>query len=150
MAISGTNALEELSWRSRHWSFRPGRSDEDATVIVGAADQDFFPRLGMRGSKLVPLRKRLDFFWCQLPEQLTRQIAQQSVPESINPFEMFEQQDEPLEMRRREATIDTIKWVRHGVCNRAPLEIALQIQDIFPALSNLGMLRLRDTPDKQA
>ena len=70
-----------------------------AAVVIGAADQDFFPRLRMSRRKTMPIREGIDLFRCQLVEKSLGQIAQKSVAQTVDALEMFEQKDELLEMR---------------------------------------------------
>ena len=68
-------------------------------MIIGAADENFFPRLGVSRSEIVAIGELVDFFRRQLREEVARQIAQQGIAQAIDAFEMFEKQDQPLEMR---------------------------------------------------
>ena len=50
-------------------------------------------------------------------EQLAGQIAEQSVAQAVDAFEMFEEQDQPLEMRGGELAVNAVERMRDGMRN---------------------------------
>src|SRR5258708_7002523 len=62
---------------------------------------------------------------------------------------MFEEKNETLELRRLQFAVDAVKRMRDRVCDRFALQVTLQIENIHPQLRQLGMLRLRDSPDEE-
>src|SRR6478672_346074 len=89
--------------------FRKSGGEEFAAVIVGTPDEDLFPRFRMSGGESVAIGEFIDFFWRQFVKQFRRQIAEEGITPSIDAFEMFKKQNEPLEMRGVELAIDAIQ-----------------------------------------
>ena len=77
-------------------------------MIVGAAHQDFSPRLRVRGRHAVTIREHVDLLRRQLFEKCLCQITQKRVAQTVDAFEMFEQKDELLEMRCLEFAVHAV------------------------------------------
>ena len=61
-------------------------------MIVGAADEDFLPRLGMSRRESVAVGELLDFFRREL-EGMPRELAEERVAQAIDALEVPEEQD---------------------------------------------------------
>ena len=114
-AAAGADVFEKIVRRSRRRRFRESRANKDAAVIVGTADEDFFPRLGMGRLKPVALGKLGDFFGRELCQEMLREVAKQGIAQAVDAFEMLEEQDQALQMRGRQLAIDAVKRVGNGV-----------------------------------
>ena len=77
-------------------------------MVVGAANQDFSPRLVMRGRHTVTICDHVDLLRRQLFEKNLGQITQKRVAQTVDTFEMFEQKDELLEMRCLEFAVHAV------------------------------------------
>ena len=80
------------------WRFRKSSGEKFAAVIVGTADENFFPRFRMSRGESVAIGEFVNLFRCQIAKQFRRQIAEEGITQSINAFKMFKKQDEALEM----------------------------------------------------
>src|SRR5438270_5389765 len=103
---------QKISRRLRLRSFGVGAGHELAAVIVRAAGENFPPRLRMRRWQIVAVRHLLDFFRRQTGKKFARQHAQECVAQAIDSLEMFEEQEQPFEVRRLQFSIDAVKWMR--------------------------------------
>jgi hypothetical protein len=81
-------------------------------------------------------------------EKALGELAQERVPQTVDALEMFEEQDQPLEMRRFQLAVDAIEGMRDGVGDVSGLEITLEGQDVVANDDNVGMLGLADSPDQ--
>ena len=77
-------------------------------MIVGAAHQDFSPRLRVRGRHTVTICEHVDLLWRQLLEKSLCQIAQKRVAQTVDALKMFEQKDELLEVRCLEFAVHAV------------------------------------------
>ena len=148
-AAASTDVFEKFVRRLGERRFCEGRSDKDAAVIIGAADEDFFPGLGMSRRKMVTLRKGVDLFPSEMREDVSGEIAEERVAQTIDAFEVLEEQNESLEMRGAQLAVDAVKRVRDGVRDRLLLQESLQIKNVVAQADDLVVLRLRKAPDKQ-
>ena len=103
----------------------------------------------MRGRKIVSVRKLLDLLRCQLSKNITREIAQQRVAQTIDSFEMFEEQNQALEMRCIQFAIDAVERMSNRMRDHFALQKLLQIENVFPQDQNLSVLRLGNSPNEQ-
>ncbi len=60
--------------------------------------------------------------------------------------EMLEQEDEFLDMIRRQVAILVIERMCDSMADAAPCEITLQLEDVFSELLNISVLRFRQIP----
>ena len=81
--------------------FRKSGGEKFSAVIIGAADEDFFPRLGMSRSEIVAIGELINFCRRQFAQQFGREIAEQGIAQAIDAFKMFEEKDQPLADARR-------------------------------------------------
>ena len=59
---------------------------------------------------------------------------------------MFEQEDEPFEMRGFELRVDAVERMRDGVNDLLGLQVALKIKNVVAQPRDLMVLRLGDSP----
>src|SRR5207248_6410703 len=78
--------------------FRESGREKFPAVIVGTADKNLFPGLRMGGREIVAIGEFINFFWRQFAQQFCREIAEERIAQSVDAFEMFKQQNQPLEM----------------------------------------------------
>ena len=76
------------------------------------------------------------------------ELAQKSVAQTVDAFEMFEEQNEPFEMRGLEFAVDAVERMRHRMGDFAALQIALQGKNIVPDNDDIVMLLFSDAPDQ--
>ena len=86
-------------------------------MIIGAGHEDLAPRLGMGWRKLLALRKIIDPLRRKRTKNEASDLAYQAVPESVDPFEMFEQQDQFLDMIGSQAAIFVVERMGHSVAD---------------------------------
>ncbi len=82
-------------------------------------------------------------------EKLLRQLAQERVAQSVDAFEMLEEQNQPFEMRGVELAVDAVERMRDGVRDRFFLQVALQVENVLAQGDDLGVLRFGNSPDEQ-
>ena len=68
------------------------------------------------------------------------QIAQKSIAQTVDPLEMLEKQDEPLEMARFQLAVDTIKRMRNRMRDLAILQVVLQVKNVTTDLLDIAVL----------
>src|SRR2546423_10940265 len=68
--------------------------------------------------------------------------------QAVYPLEMFEEQDGPLEVRRLQFAVDAVERMRDRVRDALPLQKILQIENVVAHRNDLGVLRLRNSPDQ--
>jgi hypothetical protein len=97
----------------------------------------------------VAVRPLFDFGWRQSGEELPGQDAEERITQTVDPFEVLEEQDQPFEMGGVELTVDAVKRVRHGMGDLRFLEISLKLINVLAETSDLGVLRFRYSPNQQ-
>ena len=112
------DVLEELRRGSRARRFGVGAGHKLSAVIVRAAGEDLFPRLGVGGLEVVAVRQLLDFLRGQSGEKVPGQHAQERVAQTVDAFEMLEEEDQPFEMGGFELAVDAVKRVRDRMGDR--------------------------------
>src|ERR1043166_578106 len=61
---------------------------------------------------------------------------------------MLEEQDQPLEVRRVQLSVDAVKRMRDGMGDRLCLQISLQIKNVIAQPNDLRVLRFGDSPNE--
>src|SRR6267143_2107694 len=117
-------------------------------MVIRAADENFLPRFAMGRLQIVPLREFFDLLRGQRREELLRKLAQERVAQTVDGLEMFEEQNQPFEMRCVELAVDAVKRVRDRVRDLAALQISLQRKNIVPDDDDVVVLLFGDTPDQ--
>ena len=107
-AIAIPNRFQEFVGRLRSRRFCKSGRRKLPSVIVGAAHQDFSPRLRVRRRHTVTIREHVDLLWCQLLEKSLGQIAQKRVAQTVDALKMFEQKDELLEVHCLEFAVHAV------------------------------------------
>jgi len=95
------------------------------------------------------VRHLFDFFRGKSREKFPGQNTEKGVAQSIDPFEMLEQQNQPFEMSRLELAIDIVKRMRNCVEDPGFLEVTLQLVDVISQSDYLSVLSLGDPPNEQ-
>src|SRR5205823_4804899 len=121
--------------------FRKSGCEKFSAVIVGAANEDFFPRLGMSWSEIVAIGKLINFCRSQLAQQSGLEIAEQGIAQAIDAFKMFEKKDQPFHMCGRELAVDAIERVGNGVRNSIFRQIFLQLENVATEDRDILVLR---------
>src|SRR5467141_621371 len=96
--------------------------------------------------EIVSLRELLDLFRCQRTEEFLDELAQERVAQTVDAFEMFEEQNQALEMRGFEFAVDAVKRMRDRVDNFPALQIALQRKNIVPDNDDIVVLLFSNAP----
>ncbi len=65
--------------------------------------------------EIVPLRELFDFLLGKRTEEFLRKLAQKRVTQAVDALEMFEEQNQPLEMRCLELAVYAVKRMRDRV-----------------------------------
>ena len=73
----------------------------------------------------------------------------QGIAQTVDPFEMLEKQDQALQMRGGQLAVDAVKRVSDGVRQRLLLQEGLKVENVVAKAADLGVLRLRKSPDKE-
>src|SRR6478672_451993 len=68
---------EEFRGRFCLWRFCKSGGEKFSAVIIGAANEDFFPRLGVTRSEIVAIGEVINFCRRQFAQQFGREIAEQ-------------------------------------------------------------------------
>src|ERR1700758_3405463 len=89
-----------------------------------------------------------DFFWCQRGEQFPGELAQERVSQSIDSFKMFEEQNEPFEMRRFEFAVHAVERMSDRVGDLAALQIPLERKNVVPDNNDVVVLLFGNAPDQ--
>ena len=103
----------------------------------------------MSWRQIVTMSELLNLRRSQVAQQLRCKIAKQRIPEPIDAFEMFKQQDKPFQMRGREFAVDAVEWVGDGVRDSMLGQIPLQLEDVTATDLDILVLRSRDAPNQQ-
>ena len=98
--------------------------------------------------EIVSLSEFLNLFRCQRIEEFLHELAQKSVAQTVDAFEMFEEQNEPFEMRGLEFAVDAVERMRHRMGDFAALQISLQGKNIVPDNDDIVVLLFSDAPDQ--
>src|SRR5215831_7008953 len=114
-AVASVNVLKEFLRRSAVRRFRVGRAGKNSAVIIRTCYQDLAPRLRVRWLEPLMFSKAMNCFRSQRPKNKSCGVTQQRIAKSIDPFEVFEQQDQLLDMISRQLTIHVVERMRHGV-----------------------------------
>jgi hypothetical protein len=120
-----------------------------STVIVRTAHENFFPRLAMGRLEIVAFGKLLDLLRRQRSEQILHEFAQKRVPQPVNSFKMFEEQNQTLEMRGLEFAIHAVKRMGDGVGDSSALQITLQRKNIVADERDVGVLLFGNAPGEK-
>ncbi len=118
-------------------------------MVVRAAGEDLFPRLGVRRLKVVAVRQFFDFLGGQSGEKVPGQLAQERIAQAVDAFEVLEKENQPFEVRGFELAVDAVERVGDRVADRFFLQIALQVEDVLPQRRNFAVLRFGNSPDQQ-
>ena len=103
----------------------------------------------MSRRELMFLGQLVDLPRCKRADEVLRQVAEQGIAQTIDPFKMFEEEDQPLQMRRVQFAIDAVKRVGDGMSDLRLLQITLQGEDVVANNNDIVVLGLGDAPDKQ-
>ncbi len=125
------DVLEKFRRGPRARRLRVGAGHELSAVIVRAAGEDLFPRLGVGGLKIVAIRELLDFLGGESGEKVARQHAQECVTQAVDAFEVLEEENQPFEVRDFELAVDAVERVGHRMGDRCLLKVSLQIKNIL-------------------
>src|SRR5438477_13002675 len=98
--------------------------------------------------EIVLLRELLDLLRRQRRKEFLGKFAQNRVAQAVDAFEMFEEQNEPFEMRGLEFAVDAVERMRHRMGDFAALQIALQGKNIVPDNDDIVVLLFSDAPDQ--
>ena len=108
-------------------------------MVVGAAHQDFLPRLGVRGRHAVTICDHVDLLRRQLFEKNLDQLTQKRVAQTVDTFEMFKKKDKLLEMRCSSCRSRCIAD-RDSMRDLRTLQVPLQIEKVFADAFDIAML----------
>src|SRR5215831_6706793 len=89
-AITLFYKLKEVGYSSAGWRLGVSRSREDPGVIVRTCAQDFAPWFRMGWSEPLAIRESHYDLRRQRSENESRRIAQERVPQPVDPLEMLE------------------------------------------------------------
>ena len=78
-----------------------------------------------------------------------RQLAQERIAQAVDPFEVFEEQDQPLEVRRFQLAVDAVERMGNGVGDGRASADNVQIENVVANGDDFGVLRFGDSPDQQ-
>ena len=148
-AVALSDVLKKLRAGSRARGLGIGAGNELSAVIIRAAGENLLPRLGVRGLKVVAVRQLLDFFRRQTGQKFAAEDAQERVTQTVDAFEMLEEEDEPFEVGGFELAVDAVKRVRDRMADVRFLQVTLQVVNVLPKSRDFGMLRFRNSPDEQ-
>src|SRR5437763_13836086 len=99
--------------------------------------------------EIVSLRELFDFLLSKRTEEFLRKLAQKGVTQAVDALEMFEEQNQPLEMRCLELAVDAVKRMCDCVRDLCALQIALERENIVPDNDDVLVLRFGDAPDQK-
>ena len=111
-------------------------------MIIRAANENLFPRLRVCGRKIVPVSEVVDFAGRQLLKKSLGQVAKKRIAQTIDPLEMFKEQDDLLEMARLQFSVHAVKRMCNCVRDLRGLQVALQFEDVVPDSFDIAMLLL--------
>src|SRR6266404_3617871 len=97
--MAGNNMRQKFTRCLRFRRFCISGSHEFAPMIIGAADQDLFPRLSMSRRESVPVRELINLLWRQVAKQFDCELAEQGVAQTVESLEVPKKEDQPLKMR---------------------------------------------------
>src|SRR6266496_3399521 len=98
--------------------------------------------------EIVPLRELLDLLRCQRRKELLRELAQKRVAQTVDAFEMFEEQYESLEMHGFEFAVHAVERMRDRMRYLSALQISLQRKNVVPDNDDIVVLLFGNAPDK--
>ncbi len=148
-AVPGADMVEKLRGGLRGGRFREDGAGENPAMVVGAADEDFFPWLGMGRREVVAAGELLDLRRRELAEDMPGELAQERVAEAVDALEVPEKEDEPLQMRGAKLAIDAVKRVRDGVGDRLGLKVGLKVENVVAQADDLVMPRFGQAPGEE-
>src|SRR6266513_5677059 len=96
--------------------------------------------------EIVSLRELLNLFRYQRTEKFLDELAQKRVAQTVDAFEMFEEQNQPLEMRGFEFAVDAVERMRDRMGDFAALQISLQGKNIVPDNDDIVVLLFSNAP----
>ena len=99
--------------------------------------------------EIVSLRELFDFLLSKRTEEFLRKLAQKGVTQAVDALEMFEEQNQPLEMRCLELAVDAVKRMCDRVRDLCALQIALERENIVPDNDDILVLLFGDAPDQK-
>ena len=99
--------------------------------------------------EIVSLRELFDFLLSKRTEEFLRKLAQKGVTQAVDALEMFEEQNQPLEMRCLELAVDAVKRMCDCVRDLCALQIALERENIVPDNDDVLVLLFGDAPDQK-
>ncbi len=143
------NMREKLRRRFGARSFREGGGQEHPAVIIGAADENLAPWLRVCRREIMAVRELLDLFRSESGKNLLRQLAQERIAQAIDALEMFEEENQALEMRDLQFAVDAVKRMRHRMHDRCALQIGLELEDVLADAHDLRVLGFRDSPNEE-
>ena len=73
---------------------------------------------------------------------MLRELAQKRIAQTVDPLEMFKQQDELLKVPGLQFSVHAVKRVCNCVGNLGALQVLLQLKDIIPDGFDIAMLLL--------
>ena len=123
-----------------------GGRDKFTAMIVGTAGESFLPRLRMRRYEIVAIGELVDLFPRQAAEKILRQLAQERVAQTVNGFEVLEEENQAFEVRRGQLAVDAVERMSDRMGNLGGREILLQLINIVSDGDNLLVLRLGYSP----
>src|ERR1043165_8375966 len=98
--------------------------------------------------ELVTLRKLSDFIRGERTQQILGQLAQEGIAQTVDPLEVFEQQNQALEVRRLELAVDAVERMSDGMSDPGRLEITLENKNVVAGNLDVGMLRFGNAPGR--
>lgn len=98
--------------------------------------------------EIVSLRELLDLLRRQRRKEFLRELAQKRVPQTVDAFEMFEEQNEPFKMRGLEFAVDAVERMRDRMRDFSALQIPLQRKNIISNDNDIVVLLFGNTPDQ--
>ena len=88
----------------------------------------------------------INFCRRQFAQQFGREIAEQGIAQAIDAFKMFEEKDQPFQMRGGELAVDAVERVGDGVRNSIFCQVLLQLENVATEDGNILMLRSAQSP----
>ena len=148
LTAASSDMSEKFGRRFGLGRFSKSGSEEFSTVIVGTADENFFPRLGVSGSEILAIGELINFCRRQFAQQFGREIAEERIAQAIDAFKMFEEKDQPFQMCGGELAVDTVERVGNGMRNSIFRQVFLQLKNVATEDRDILVLRWRNPPNE--
>src|SRR5207244_8990867 len=89
LTAASSDMSEKFGRRFGLGRFSKSGSEEFSTVIVGTADENFFPRLGVSGSEILAIGELINFCRRQFAQPFGRGIREERVARCIADWNML-------------------------------------------------------------